>query len=228
MKLVINVVLGLASVGLPAGAAVAYRQDVVARPMEYVRGTVGWIDRPQAAQVRWVEGASSELAQALPRLPPFGDVAQSFAAPPPEFGVPHALSYQPPLPPAGPVAGPPALPPLARAACENRLNSRAALAAFLVSKLRLNAVQHQRWRSIEEAAQPALEKLHSACDRLPTEPSAAPSPMDVLDLSEMELEARLELIRAIREPLRSLYGTLTPEQRAALQPPIWPPQRPWR
>jgi hypothetical protein len=41
---------------------------------------------------------------------------------------------------------------------------------------------------------------------------------DALDLAERHLTSRLELLRAIREPLRALYNTLTPEQRMALEP----------
>jgi hypothetical protein len=41
---------------------------------------------------------------------------------------------------------------------------------------------------------------------------------DAVDLAERHLTSRLELLRAIREPLRALYNTLTPEQRMALEP----------
>jgi hypothetical protein len=147
--------------------------------------------------------------------------AQAFI-PSPAFGeppVPHG-AFGPFSPPA--VMAPPPR-PLTRSVCEDRINSEAAMVGYLVSKLRLLANQRDAWQKLENAAQAAIEKLHVACESLPIEASA-PAPLpDMMDIVEAEMSARVELLRAIREPLRALFATLTPEQRRTLQPPVPPP-----
>jgi len=168
-----------------------------------------------------------KLAQASrqPDLaPPAIRTAQAFL-PPPAFGeppVPHG-AFGPFSPLAG--MGPPPR-PLTRSVCEDRINSEAAIVGYLKSKLRLQPNQREAWQTLENAAQAAIEKLHAACESLPIEASA-PAPLpDMMEMVEAEMSARVELLRATREPLRALFATLTPEQRRALQPPVPPPPRP--
>ena len=100
------------------------------------------------------------------------------------------------------------------------------MVGYLKSKLRLQPNQREAWQKLENAAQAAIEKLHAACESLPVEASA-PAPLpDMMEMVEAEMSARLELLRATREPLRALFATLTPEQRWALQPPLPPAHRP--
>lgn len=125
--------------------------------------------------------------------------------------------------PAPPVSmEPPAPPPITKVACEDAIHRAAAHAAFIKSKLRLQPQQRETWHKIEDAAQPSVDKLHAACDRLPVDPSAPPSLPDAIDAAEAQLSARVELLRAVREPVRALFETLSPEQRMALQPPLQP------
>jgi hypothetical protein len=167
-----------------------------------------------------------KLAQASrqPDLAPAAiRTAQAFL-PPPAFGdppVPHG-AFGPFSPPA--VMGPP-LRPLTRSVCEDRINSEAAMVGYLKSKLRLQPNQREAWQKLENAAQAAIEKLHAACESLPIEASA-PAPLpDMMEIVEAEMSARLELLRATREPLLALFATLTPEQRRTLQPPVPLPPR---
>ena len=162
--------------------------------------------------------ASRQADLALPKI----RTAQAFI-PPPAFGespVPHG-AFGPFSPPA---AGAQPLRPLTRAACEDRINSEAAIVGYLKSKLRLQPSQRQAWQALENAAQPSIEKLHVACESLPIEVSAPPPLPDMLDMVEADMSARLELLRATREPLRALFASLTPEQRLAAQsfPPLLP------
>lgn len=131
-----------------------------------------------------------------------------------------------PHPPHMAFMAPPSMPlSLTRNACENRLNSEAAMAGFFKSKLHLSSDERQAWNKIEDAAQPSLEQLRLICGRLPVDGSAAPSLLDMLDVAEAQTSARLDLIRATREPIRAFYAMLTPEQRAALEQPA-PPKMP--
>ena len=229
MSVMMKVLFAVALVGVPAVAAL--RVDGMparaAEPRIHAGASVQMKDEARIASPDIdVSGLLAELAQAsrppeqspmrmaqgfAPGRPPHGPGAEGpFEGPPPPF-------MGPPMPP---FMGPPMPPQPIRAACENRVNAEAALAGYLTSKLRLTNDQLQLWKKVEDAAQPAFAKLHAACDRLPVGPAAAPNLPDALDTVEAEISARLDLIRATRDPLRALYQTLTPEQRAALLPPM--------
>ena len=99
------------------------------------------------------------------------------------------------------------------------------MAGYLKSKLRLQPNQREAWQKLENAAQAAIEKLHATCESFPIEASAPVSLPYMMELVEAEMSARVELLRATREPLRALFATLTPEQRQAFRPPAPPPHR---
>lgn len=119
----------------------------------------------------------------------------------------------------GAAALPPPPPPLTRSMCEGNLDAEAAFVAYIESKLRLDAKQREIWLKIEAGLQPAREKLYSVCDTLPLTIATPPSFPEYVDVIEAQLSARLELIRAVREPVRELYATLSPLQLKVLQPP---------
>ena len=100
------------------------------------------------------------------------------------------------------------------------------MAVYLKSKLRLQPNQRETWQKLESAAQATIERLHATCESLPSEASAPLSLPDMMDMIEAQLSLRVELLRAMREPLRTLFATLTPKQRGAFQPPAPPPPRP--
>jgi hypothetical protein len=193
--------------------------------------TSRWKDQARLLDKEWDEPnnrlgyiAYSEPVSILPQ-----QTAQNFT--PPIAGMAAPFSPGPLLPPFPVISMPPPLrfmgmgpmpSPPTRATCEAGLSPEAGLAASLTSRLRLNSDQIKTWRKVEDAAQPALEKLHSVCDRLPVESTTTTTMLDAMDILDAEMAARLELIRATRNPLRELYEMLTPEQRAELRPPLPP------
>jgi len=187
------------------------------------------------AAVRWKDQA--RVAQAAPGFDEAGLLTQLAQASGPAevpLGPAHQLPPRP-LPPhdaaAGPF-GPPPEPPffagprpmmMSRIACETRLDFQAGMAGYLTSKLRLTDEQRQAWRKVEDAAQPAIAKLHAACDRLARGPGDARNVPNELDVLEAQASARLDLVRATHGPVLALYQMLTPEQRAELRPAMPPP-----
>jgi LTXXQ motif family protein len=106
-----------------------------------------------------------------------------------------------------------------QAECEENVDRYAAIAGYLKSKFRLQGSQKQAWQKIEEAAEPALEFIHELCAPLPDRMARPPAAPDMLDFVEQQLSARAAFLRAIRDPVRAFYDSLSPEQRAVLQPP---------
>src|SRR5262249_20049142 len=125
-----------------------------------------------------------------------------------------------------PAAGPP---PAPRIACEEEVDHLMGLVGYLKSKLRLQDDQKAAWLKVEQVAVPAVEKIRNLCVRLPSQPAPQPHLLEHIDFVEMQTAARLELLRAMHEPLRALYETLSPDQRAVLEtaphhlPPMPPP-----
>jgi hypothetical protein len=105
-----------------------------------------------------------------------------------------------------------------QAKCEENVDRYGAIAGYLKRKFRPQGSQKQAWQKIEEAAEPAIESMHELCARFPdpmAEPLATP---EMLDFVEKQLSARAAVLRAIREPVRAFYDSLSAEQRAVLQP----------
>lgn len=176
-------------------------------------------------------GALVQLAQATrPPIPPGPGQL------PPDGGFdaqgPRDLMGPGGEPPRGPAAmamrghgpfGPP--PPPNRDACDEDINRHAALAGYIKSKLQLQGTQKDAWRKIEEAAEPAIEKLRQACALLPANAGPPPNLPDGIEIAAKQLAARAAFLQAISGPARALYETLSPDQRAALMPPPPPPPR---
>lgn len=140
----------------------------------------------------------------------------------PEEPFPAPLGPPPPVPRAGPwpMVPPPGAEPWAtHAACQDQIDRGIAMATYLKSKLRLQPNQKDAWAKLEQAANPPIQQLYSVCDKLPIEAGTAPSLPEALDMAEQETSARLDLLRAVRGPISSLYELLTPEQRQVLQSP---------
>jgi hypothetical protein len=161
--------------------------------------------------------AATEFAQAGEgpfSLPPAGGMGILARPPHPPFG---AMGL-----PGGP---PPRLAASPRQACNEDIDRHAALAGYLKSKLRLQEAQREAWQKIETAAAPVIETLRALCAELPEYRTAHPSMPEGLEHAEKRMVATAEFLHAIREPLRALYATLTPDQRAAIEPPA-PPMPP--
>lgn len=122
------------------------------------------------------------------------------------------------------IGRPPHLPlPSPRRACEEDIDRHAAFAGYLRSKLQLQGTQHEAWQTIELAARPAVEALRRVCAELPDRGVATMSVPEAFEHAQRRLAASAEFLGAIREPLRALYDTLSPDQRAVLELPPPPP-----
>jgi hypothetical protein len=166
-------------------------------------------------------GGPVELAQAMgpPSGPPGPGAPSGFPAP---------VRPPPPLHPARAMAqfaSPGGPPPAPRAACEEQVDRLMGLVGYLKSKLRLQDDQKAAWLKVELVAVPVVEKMRDLCARLPSQPVPQPHLLERIDFIEMQTAGRLELLRAIHEPLRALYETLSPDQRAILEtaPLLLPP-----
>jgi hypothetical protein len=161
--------------------------------------------------------APIELLQA-PDPPWDGPGVGAGAGFPLQFGPPPLP--RPPGPPGssgpfgfGPSAGPP---PAARVACEEDVDRLMGLTGYLKSKMRLQGDQKTAWQKVEQAAAPGVEKMRDLCGRLPSQPAPPPNLLEQIDFTEMQMTARLELLRAVHEPLQALYEALSSDQRALL------------
>jgi hypothetical protein len=103
-----------------------------------------------------------------------------------------------------------------RGACEDDIKRRAAIADFLKSKLQLAGEQNEAWKTMEDAANPVRTKMYDACKLLPENLSDAPTLPSTMGVLEKQLSVQTELVQAIAGPLRALYDTLSPDQRAIL------------
>jgi hypothetical protein len=150
------------------------------------------------------------------------ELAQAMGRPwDPPAGAPGGIPLQfgpPPAPPAGPFGfdRPGGPPPSPRVACEEDVDRLMGLAGYLKSKLRLRDDQKAAWQKVEQVAAPGTEKIRNLCERLPSQPAPQPGLLEHIDFAEMQMAARLELLRAIHEPLHALYETLSSDQRALL------------
>jgi hypothetical protein len=147
-------------------------------------------------------------------------VAQAFAPPPAFGGLPVLHGAFAPMPPPMGMGRPPVP---TRASCDDRVDVEMAMAAYVKAKLRLRPSQREAWQKLETAAQWAIDKVRAACAGFPADASVPASPPEMLDAVEAELSARVEFLRATREPVRALFASLTPEQRAAAQLLLPPP-----
>lgn len=164
-----------------------------------------------------------QLAQAIrPQAPE--DIG---LLPPPDRGTgPMRPDLEPFAPPQKVTRRPGPMPPN-RASCEETIDRHAAMAGYIKSKLQLQGAQKEAWRKIEEAAEPAVTKLHQICTLLPLHVGPPPALPDVLEFAAKQTAARAEFLQAVAGPARALYDTLSPDQRAALMPPSPPPHGPF-
>jgi hypothetical protein len=124
-------------------------------------------------------------------------------------------------------AGPISPLPSPRVACEEDINRRMQLVGYLKSKLRLQGAQKDAWQKLEQAGEPALQKIRELCGQLPIQTASPPNLPDMVDMAEKQaavIAVQLEFLRAIREPRRALYETLSADQRALLAEHEEPPQ----
>jgi hypothetical protein len=103
-----------------------------------------------------------------------------------------------------------------RGACEDDIKRRATIADYFKSKLQLVGAQSEAWQKLEDAANLVRPKMYEACKLLPENLSDAPTMPHTMGILEKQLSMQTELVHAIAGPLRALYETLSPDQRAIL------------
>jgi hypothetical protein len=169
---------------------------------------------------RGVAAALAEADGAQPDTPV--ELTQAFGRPwDAPVGAPRGAPVQfgpPAFPRPGPFgfAPPDGPPPSPRVACEEDVDRLMGLAGYIKSKMRLRDDQKAAWQKVEQTATPGAEKIRNSCERLPSQPAPQPGLLERIDFAETQMAARLELLRAVREPLQALYETLSPDQRALL------------
>jgi hypothetical protein len=102
--------------------------------------------------------------------------------------------------------------------CYEDIDRHAALAGYLKSRLQLHGDQKIAWRKTEQSSEPVIDKMRKVCAQLPTRMTGPPTFPEALDFLAERLSARAELLRSLREPMRDLYESLSPDRRAALIP----------
>ena len=238
MNLMTKLTLALAAAAVPAVAFIVHADEWVGRQIGRhetemaATSTVRPKDESRVAATMKDDKASLLIQLAHASRQP-NDVRMAQMMPPPPFGPPPSFGAPPHphgwwhghAPPDAMGPPPPPHAPLTRAACEDRIDRKVAFAAFMKSKLRLQPQQRAVWQKLEQAAEPALGRLQAACDRLPAGAGAPPPLPDMIDAMAEQMSARAALLKAISGPLRELFNTLSPEQRARLRPP-GPPMPP--
>ncbi|AXK79999.1 hypothetical protein DW352_05370 [Pseudolabrys taiwanensis] len=165
------------------------------------------------ALIQLAQVARPQLPEGARPMPPDAGMRPMPAGPMREDGEP----FGPPPPMAR--HRPQPLPPT-RAACEERMARHAAMVGYIKSKLQLQGAQKDAWRKIEDAADPAVAKLHQICALLPVQPGPPPALPDAIEFAGKQSAARAELLQAVSGPMRALYDTLSADQKAALVPPM--------
>jgi hypothetical protein len=160
---------------------------------------------------------------------------------PTDFAEPIGWPWQPPMPrpdariPVGPGAppipqppgarfriglGPPPPPPSStRSGCEEEIDRLTGLAGYLKSKIRLQGAQKEAWQKLELAVAAPAGELRELCSALPALPEPPTRLLERIDFAEKQTAIRLELFRAIHDPLHALYESLSGDQRALLAVP---------
>ena len=174
--------------------------------------------------------ASTDFAEAIgwPWEPPVPRPDARIPAPPgaPPIPQPPGARFRIGLGP------PPPAPPSTRSGCEEEIDRLTGLAGYLKSKIRLQGAQKEAWQKLELAATAPAEKLRELCSALPAQPEPPTRLLERIDFAEKQTAIRLELFRAIHDPLHALYESLSADQRAllAMPPrpflPIFPPPHP--
>jgi len=125
-------------------------------------------------------------------------------------------------PPAPPAAGPDRRDRAAfnpKAFCLDRVARRAGNRTYLKIKLDLKPAQVTAWDAFAKASDAADVKDTARCNALPSEMKERPNYVDRLGMEEAYMKARVERIEAVKPTLVTLYDTLSPEQKAALDRP---------
>ena len=100
--------------------------------------------------------------------------------------------------------------------CLEDINRFMAVQGYTKSRLQLAEEQRAAWKAVEDANEDAAGKLRAVCQALPREAAAAPGIVERLEFAERQLAARLELLHALKVPMRELLEKSSVDQRASL------------
>lgn len=102
-------------------------------------------------------------------------------------------------------------------ACIDRIAHRAAMLAYIGTKLDLTAQQQPLWQKLAATGRAQVHKQVDLCNKLGSEGPA--NLLDHLTLQRQILAARLAGLNAALPEVKALYEALTPEQREILDEP---------
>ncbi len=102
-------------------------------------------------------------------------------------------------------------------ACIDRVAHRAAMLAYIGTKLDLTAQQRPLWQKLAATARGEAQKEVDSCNALETARPA--NVLDRLTVARRILSTRLAGLDAALPEVKALYETLTPEQKAILNHP---------
>lgn len=147
-----------------------------------------------------------------PAPPPFGPAPFGPALfEPPPFGPPQGVG---PFPPAG------APRETARDLCLDDVAREAGARGYWSAKLDLTQAQQPLWQRVDAAASVGEAAKRKLCAKLPPTPDAPqPTPPQALAHRQELLEAELAELQQLQPTIAALYDSLSPEQRAVIDPP---------
>jgi LTXXQ motif family protein len=171
--------------------------------------------------------AKPPAASGMPPFPP-GPPGAFFGGP--GFGGPFGgPGFGPPGPP-GPWMMMAGRPPFGRdfspqAHCLDAIAREAAHYAYLETRLNLSDAQRPLWQRVSDAVNSAAETQRKICASLPVKLDGKPPSLPQrLEREKQMLAARLDELSAVQPAIASLYESLSPDQRALIDPV--PPARP--
>ena len=103
--------------------------------------------------------------------------------------------------------------------CKERFAREAGFLAYLGAKLELAGQQQPLWDTYQKAMTDSAAKQRQTCLDNVVSPHENLTALERRDRAEKLLTARLDGLRATRQPLEALYQSLSPEQRELLDRP---------
>jgi hypothetical protein len=102
--------------------------------------------------------------------------------------------------------------------CTERLAWRAAMRAYVETKLNLTAEQRPLWDRVQSTAQAEEQKERQLCASL--KPGTEPTLLERMDRMQQFLSTRLDGLQSAKPAVQALYQSLTPDQQAILNHPF--------
>ena len=104
--------------------------------------------------------------------------------------------------------------------CKERFARDGGFLAYIGAKLDLNTQQQPLWDTYHRAMMDAAGKQRQSCLENVLPPETHLTVLQRRDRLQKMLQARLDRLQATRPPLETLYQSLSPEQRQAMDRPV--------